>query len=135
MKLEDTKVSLELAKKLKRNGFPQDSLMWWCRPEGRRGDEGRFLSFTGSSDFCNQDSCNFNHDYIAAPGASEIGENLPWDIVIARNVYEQWIVTFQADGLTENKVASFLSPILIEAMAELWLHLKKNNLSSSGHNK
>lgn len=76
MTLEQLCVNLELSKKLKKAGFPQTSLFYWCIPEGGQ-DGDRFLSFSGGASFCNQDACSFNHDYISAYTASELGEMLP----------------------------------------------------------
>ena len=82
MTLEQICVNKEWAEKLKEAGFPQDeSLFYWCTPEGGQ-EKDRFIACIKDALFCNQDTCSFNHNYIATPTASELLERLPSSIDI-----------------------------------------------------
>lgn len=84
MSLSQQVISLDLAKHLKLLGVKQDAQFYYCIPEGGN-DTNRFLSWKDSNSFCEQDTCSFNHDYIAAFTVAELGEMLP-DFVKEGNV-------------------------------------------------
>ena len=111
MRLEQQVVSLKLAKKLKELGVRQESI-WFhqgvsnnARPE----PENWYYSWRIVTSRHNNSYENARTRYYAAFTTSELGEMLPWDIVIARNIDKQWHITFQANGMTEKEVHAITS--------------------------
>ena len=80
MKLEDQVASLELSKKLKELGFPQEGLFWWVnQPNGGLNTNGYKWQLEGEPK-----TRMPQYDYIVAPTVSELGEILP-DRVIKKS--------------------------------------------------
>lgn len=85
MNLEKQVCSLELAKKLKEFGAPQESYFWWTIPEGGN-EKDYFVSNEDAFGFCEQDTCSFNHGRVSAYTVVELGELLP-----VRVNFDYWI--------------------------------------------
>ena len=122
-KLEDICVSLELAKQLKAAGYPQESLFYW-----NGNEEFNYIVKYKDDLFGWKEAIK-----ISAPTASELGGVLGVDETKKIVSYHFWkypdedLYNFgwvDADGGEEN----FGEEKLIDAMAEAWLYLKKENL-------
>lgn len=113
MEISKQCVSLELAKRLKKLNVPQNSIFWWNEGDGI---EDRIEYIPEMKDFSTK-------ELVSAFTSSELGEMLPWDIVIARNINKEWLITFQADRLPENKSITFISENLTDAVAKMLIHL------------
>lgn len=130
-------VSLELAKQLEENGYPQkDSLFKW--------------SFDRESTpqweiVCNQDRMWDEYQLLAAPLATELLEQLPvgiepkddkdefvWNLTILKMPLipkkpEEWFVSYSALGINK-EYKYFQSVTLPDALAMMYLYLKKEEL-------
>ena len=135
MTLEQICVNKEWAEKLKEAGFPQESLFYWCTPEGGQ-DKDRFIACTEDAWFCNQDTCSFNHNYIAAPTASEILEKLPSFIVLdtnktwlscSKNIFNLFEVGYATNGGFINGHMEEKS--LVDALARMYCYLVSEKLT------
>ena len=125
MKLQDICVSLELAKELKENGFKQDCLFEYQMAKG-----GIFnvtnLMMSG------QNIQGIIVDRFSAPTVSELGEELPDEInslflKIIKMDKERWEVYYQ-DYAKENIIVCGSAKSFANAMAKMWLYLKKEGL-------
>jgi len=140
MKLENQVTGLELSQELKKVGFPQDTLFYWCKYKLVRGvyvkgfDEpkkGWRLQLGNKEGFRDDFS-----ETVSAPTVAELGEMLPiyilkddivgrydcecikkrndwWDILY----YERNRISIMKGGKTE-----------ADARAKMWLYLKKEGL-------
>ena len=115
MKLKDQVVSLELAKKLKKAGYPQKSLYKWC-DYGDKGSAYPTLMDSGSRTVrATSYGVSLVPKFYSAPTVAELGERLPYN-----NTIKNW---------------QFLEPSLnigrgdneANARAKMWLYLKENN--------
>lgn len=129
MKLEQQVCSIEQAKRLKELGVNQESLFYyntyWIdkhnpeKPEIQYEPSGKKIiseTFT-------------NLQFTSAFTVAELGEMLPWDIVIARNIDKQWHITFQAHGRTEKEMHVVASQDLeADARAKMLIYLLESKL-------
>lgn len=133
--IEKYVVSLELARKLKDAGFPQETEFYWI--ETTQG----WRVIRNPPEFIKE---KMVPDIIAAPLASEIGERLPWVITVDNF---QWVLVLmkRADGtwgiLYERSTdgtslgGSWFIDNDANAKAKMWLWLKENsylNLEGKG---
>jgi len=133
MKLEDQVCSFELAKRLKELGVPQESLFYYCLPEGGKTDKDRFISFSGSNDFCQQDTCYFNHDYISAFTVAELGKKIRPALKKHPNISLPTYGTFDDDEIWFFKYALHHAKALFveteaDARAKLLIYLIEHGL-------
>lgn len=113
-------VSLDLARKLKANGFPQNTYFWWTKainPPFWNLENREFFKIDKRRD-------------IPSPLAEEVLEELPVGITLQRDV---WIKTKEVFYIaTKSKLGE--DDIDIEgetgadALAKMWLYLKENKL-------
>lgn len=139
---EELCVSLELAKDLKQNGYPQESLHYWKNYMLTAYEWQKQNSFWLSDSTYDIDEEAYDNYYrkrkpdmeiYTAPTSTEIGEKLPNEVVIQRKtvilpdgteIENQWCAIYVAGENTtfeydENET---------NARAKLWIWLKKNNL-------
>jgi len=122
MKLEQQVVSLDLSKQLKEAGYPQEGLWFWAKTseDGEKWvwELGRWAN-------------GYIGDKIIAPTVAELGEALPsWfedKSIIMFNDCDQWFVQFRKDAFGK-MIRDCNDEILANAMAEMWLYLKKEKL-------
>jgi hypothetical protein len=124
MKLEQQVTNLELSKKLKELGVPQESLFYLQRMRNGNHPNDRYSPWQ----FKMEKDIDRSYEYYSAFTAAELGEMLPWDIVISRNIDRAWIVTFQANGLTEKEMASYIEKSEVDARAKMLIYLIENSL-------
>ena len=135
MKLQDITVSLELAKELKEAGYPQESLFYWINDsidseyfiggnfQNNEDEEEPYIDF----DWLKEEK----RDFYSAPTVAELGEALPKRVGEGRLVIEwndiesvkSWLVRYYggSGGYGCQKK-------LADAMAKMWLYLKKEGL-------
>lgn len=105
MKIEDQVCSLESAKRLKELGVEQESHFYWCLCN--------HYSYPHVQDASNLNKRfgpdNWRDKYPSAFTVGEMGEMLPWDIIISRNIQNQWHITWQANGYSDDDVYSVTS--------------------------
>ena len=139
MTIEQFCTSLEISKQLKEAGYPQESLFTWIQCE--EPDEFslektehaiELIKFDGIRD----DTGTF-HEIFAAPTASELGEQLPNEIIISEKTH--WFLTTWKRQSGEiaikykaNEKPDYC-PVKIgkteaNARAKMWIYLKQNNL-------
>ena len=106
MKLTDICVSLELAKELKENGFPDKTLFVWTQDVTGYSI---VMRSTGSLDWGNV--------VCLAPTVAELGEALP-ECISTERVLKKWSVNSEYDF-------SVISVTEVNARAKMWLYLKK----------
>jgi hypothetical protein len=142
MTLDNIVVSLELAKELKENGYPQDTVFAWSERLKGTGHTWDPYDGTGKYEVIPNTSSEhpLDHKY-AAPTASEIGGQLPeyvsddWFLEMykdrSNSKDEEWYLVRYVDndgiGSTEIKVG-FNEPCEANARAKMWLYLKRNRL-------
>ena len=118
MTIESHTPSLELCKELKENGYPQESLFYWVHDSSWWGKENEWKIFNSghvlTNDFTVGKDCG-----IAAPLASEIGEQLPEHVLIKRQLFRMMIdvdsnkrfyinyIPYEAGGRSECDLAVF----------------------------
>lgn len=119
MKLEQQVVSLELAKQLKKAGYPQEGLWWWNqdtaykRPHITRKPTGYWAEFNITK-----------HNMIVAPTVAELGKELPpYYISYFREIEQKWCC-----GNLEDFSQLTIADTEGNAKAKMWLYLKKENL-------
>lgn len=131
-------VSLDLAKQLKEAGYPQESEFCWYSHRHPNINGGKFY-----------DTLEWGHAYegdydtynllAAAPLANELLEQLPYYIEQGTGYYlnctkageGMYICFYRADNDEHTPVMnmkSFGGGSLPDALAEMWLYLKKENL-------
>lgn len=122
MKLESQVVSLELAKKMKELGAPQESYFYWKTDE----DSKSYI-------------VNHNSRYMHSKGVieanaytvAELGEMLPESIYREKTASNR---SFSSVKTSENKWyveyydLSFTEDTEADARAKMWIYLKENNL-------
>ena len=124
MKLQEQCVSLDLAKKMKELGFEQESMFKWhdCSDCYDCNEE----------DHTNHWEISLTKDImvkgISAYTVAELGEMLPWDITIHRDINLGWHIVFQADGLTEKDMIFSEDISEADARAKMLCYLKENKL-------
>jgi len=127
-KLEDVCVKLELAKKLKEAGYPQESLFYWVDTDDD-GDITLHLEdewSTVSGEWGDGSSLK-EHQHFSAPTASElaenIGEHILWFRAMGRTLKNGWYIV--VDSIEETQV---YGDSLADVLANLWLWLKEEKL-------
>ena len=128
MKIEKQVVSLELAKQLKDNGYPQKEGLWWW-VESYWGD-GTMLRWDIIAKE-NLDKVNGNQEFVA-PTVVELGEALPMEpepktyFETTRIAFGNWIVEYKK-GI-RRPLAMQMGNTEADARAKMWLYLKKESL-------
>lgn len=117
-------VDLDIAKELKENGFPQQSLFYWWKVQGFKQYSLWFLREIPTA-----------RKKWSAPTAEELIKELPnkyyWNLKIDLSaISNEYFVHY---GLTDKDRAWMKSHMtndekLCNALAKLWLYLKKENL-------
>lgn len=114
--IEKHVVSLEIAKQLKEAGWTKETEFWWVIY-----DKDWFLAHIdeGLTDTNNQ---------IPAPLATEILEELPKGKIRILNRYKHYEVYFEHDDKLPIDQQYITNMSLPEALANMWLYLKKEKL-------
>lgn len=134
--IEHHVVSLELAKKLKAAWYPQESLFYW-----RILEEKSDLFFCGFTDIKKWKE-EMNGNLLAAPLASELGEQLPAGLHVVPKKVEDWndwanlmIARFEDRWTpTYDSIATGIylevegEKTLPNALATMWLYLKERGV-------
>jgi hypothetical protein len=115
--MEKITTSLELSKELKENGFKQDSIFAWYKVNGK---------------YHNSYYRHHEKDDICSPTAEELLEELP-EMIEDDVVY---FLTMRKDrvsyrSLNNNILGTgqiYYESKLCNALAKMWIYLKKNNL-------
>ena len=128
MNLSQQVVSLDLAKRMKELGAPQESLFYWYFHSGN-GDGLKTWFYIPRSmwSIVQGRDGNFDNSYISAYAAAELGEMLPEGYWTVKRDNKWW----GFEGETENEgQEDSLSCADIEsnARAKMWIYLKENNL-------
>ena len=138
MKIEKQVVSLDLCKKLKEAGYPQDDSYYaWIRPlEPYRTLMKVEHELRGYNDMTwgSMPQRELSEYWVSAPTVSELGEKLPSELntdkqeglEIHRSRCE-WIVAYRIQGSTW-RISKCDDNSLADAMAEMWLYLKDKEL-------
>jgi len=116
-------VSLEIAKQLKEVGWKKDTMFWWCN--------GATTHLFTTPTHLHFSECKADH--FPAPLATEILEELPdwWGeneagIIIFKDC-GTWFVQCKKNML-DKPIVDFNDDNLCNALAKMWLYLKKNKL-------
>ena len=124
MKIEQKVVSLELAKELKKAGYKQEGLFYWC------GDEDIIVVEYDLNNNAKEMVSNF---ICFAPTVAELGEALPI-ITDSRKIQDGRKIIFitrysirKPAGLDWESV-HFRANTEVDARAKMWLYLKKEKL-------
>lgn len=132
--MEKITTSLELSKELKENGFKQDSIYTLSKD-----------SLSNRYELCFIHPQEIKEDEYSAPTAEELLEELPKDLFINdksyhlciyyavskyRCIYERLYKEYGCELIREilNKEIISDNEKLCNALAKMWLYLKKNNL-------
>ena len=127
MKLQDICTSLEPSQELEKAGYPQESLFYWLD----FGSQGKF-KLVSKKEKDQALIMRVVSIYYAAPTVSELGEELPDEInslflKIIKMDKERWEVYYQ-DYAKENIIVCGSAKSFANAMAKMWLYLKKEGL-------
>jgi hypothetical protein len=156
MKLEDQVCSLDLAKRLKELGVKQESSFYWkknvsaldfgnaLKETGHRNEEGSLVTERENMDkfgkwyllsMSHEDCTDNGWGFYSAFTVAELGEMLPWDLTVSRNIDKEWHIHFMADGLTEKETYSVMSEKSeVNARAKMLIYLIENDLiKTSAH--
>lgn len=125
MQLEKQVVSLELAKILKELGVEQKSLFWWASM--MRGDEEESV-LVNVETLTRMYKGEYGWVWLSAFTVAELGEMLPWDIVIHRDINKGWHITFQANGLAEKDILFSEDSTEADARAKMLIYLLEQGL-------
>jgi hypothetical protein len=129
--------SLELSKKLKEAGFPQESTFTYVKDFQTR--EYKLASFQDPwhgavTNYYAAGRDDVDHPMFAAPTAEEILERLPamhkgHSLTIGRSGNGQnWNVAYLYENWAIDNAYGFASDNLAEAAGKMYLYLKENNL-------
>ena len=136
-------VSLEIAKELKSNGFPQETFFAYGayeRQDGTYLDDDYILKInprtTNRIEWGIKNYAEAMDDFIASPTAEEILERTPHQLLIKDVLYQLtitkingWTWGISYIGVHTNKtLQAEVEDSLAEAAGECWLFLKKENL-------
>lgn len=113
MDIEQQVTSLELAKKLKEAGYPQDDAQWYW---AKRNIDTEYH-------ICHRDNLAVVDNYYAAPTVAEWGEKLPFGFYSFKfndNDFRVWYDKANSPSYNEAKEA--------DARAKMWLYLKGKHL-------
>lgn len=123
MKLTDQVTSEALSVRLRDLRVPQNSYFeWYLTPVG---DDGEANAILAKRDVIKIRSMN---DHCSAFTVAELGEILPWDIVIHRSIIRDWTLTYQANRKHEGNVKSFQGANETEIRGLMLEYLITNNL-------
>jgi len=139
MKLEDICVSLEIAKRLKAKGFPQENtLLYWNEVWKDNGNEKDYketiAAFLKHNKYFGIDKNDNIIDYYSAPSAEELLKELPSGIQVLyvsnteKNTYIYQVNNFLCDYSKDHRRAETDLIKLCNALAKMWLYLKDNKL-------
>ena len=134
MIIENQVTSLELSKKLKEAGYPQEGL--WCY----RVFDDNYTDIELYDPDDKLDTLPLHSERIIAPTVAELGNKLPWriseDYRLQTRKYDAGIAEWQVLywDLNCNLKHDEFAGIEANAMAKMWLWLKKNNYLGDGNN-
>ena len=141
MKLEEQVVSLELAKELKENGYPQEEGLWWWvwdKKDYNRLEWEWKISAYNIPSFANMDEIRKeNKNSFVAPTVAELGERLPdyFHSIRDKGCFpNKWIAEMIKEAgsvLMDRKFIDTVSKSAnteANARAKCWLYLKKEGL-------
>ena len=142
MKLEDQVVSLELSKKLKELGVPQESLFWWAEYRHKINQPKFQWEVTDST--YEGDYCEYKNK-VSAYTVAELGEMLP--LVVSQNGEDHylncfrpcqwieaqdkslgWMIGYENGVFTHDEVEIQEAPTEADARAKMLIYLLENNL-------
>lgn len=124
-------VSLETAKLLEKNGFPHESSFAYCLHVVTVGSDYVHTVWDGQG----INSCGTQYRKVYAPTTDELLEELPnmfeynhyaAELIIQRGKEWKWSCRYVT---TKEYVYSTLDENLCEALAQMWLWLKKEGLN------
>ena len=129
-------VDLEIAKELKKNGFPQEICFYYSRSNGQEDIKGNptydFSSVHGGKGIFDKIyDTRLRYEYCPAPTTDEILKELPHEINgfifrIERTENEFIVGYFElSHGDDEVRFGYFYDKKLCNALAKLWLYIKK----------
>ncbi len=121
MKLEKQVPSLELCKKLKELGYPQEGLFMWDTNEKLRVGIDKVNhphSKTAYPDTIELEVSG--EDWSIAPTVAELGEWLP-HYVISRKVKDEWIINTTDDRLIKEANFTAESEVDVRSYMLIWL--------------
>jgi hypothetical protein len=113
MTLENQVVNKELAEKMKELGFDQYSYFVWVKNYDRWEVSRENLT---------------TEEWYPAFTVAELGEMLPWDITIHRDINLGWHIVFQANGLTEKDMLFSEDMSEANARAKMLIYLAEQKL-------
>lgn len=147
--------SLELAKELKENGYPQEGLWWWKHDitgvrKGQKDGSVPYVPHSESKELVDEWHGPFMKDWTAeymterfmyiAPTVAELGEVLPETIdeysLYMEKMGNSYVMSYSCprEGFLKDLFvdqtyqARFPAKTEADARAKMWLYLKKNNL-------
>jgi hypothetical protein len=122
--MEKITTSFELSKELKENGFKQDSICFFC--DITHSHEKPKMSLCIKTPFVSE------RDKISAPTAEELLEELPEKIIYSETFKQYWYLKINIHNQYGFNVSygnyNTQDKKLCNALAKMWLYLKKNNL-------
>lgn len=136
-------VSLETAKRLKEAGFRQDKSSFYSvysgdnRQKGYEGYQPHWMivdSNCASARRNNTKNEKWPDEQIAMPNTDELLEELPkilngFEFRITGLIGDMWDVSYWEIGHKDERIfENFMNKLLPEALAQMWLHLKKEGL-------
>ena len=127
MKLEDQVCSLELSKRMKELGFPQDSLWWWGTLDGK-------MTIIPKSYYMMVDSGIWekgnDEKLCSAFTVAELGEMLP-EFVWGQKPKPYWVncyVKLELTKFKEPELVKFEDENFANAMGKMMIYLKEKGL-------
>jgi len=128
MNIETQVVSLELAKELKENGYPQEGVWWW-----QIYNDNSWHLKLGQCATAAEAVLNIRNQWCTAPTVAELGERLPFGIVSGKT-RERYACSLHFGtpfpcGLNNRDLWTITrTNTEANARAKMWLYLKKNGL-------
>ena len=114
-------VSFDLAKELKKAGYPQSGLWWWCEENANKKEHLLYCNDVFLSKDTHDAIVSMTHPcvYYVAPTVAELGEALPSQCRSWTNG-AMWFCKYGLEGQVRIKADT-------EAIirAKMWLYLKK----------
>lgn len=125
-------VSLELAKQLKKAGYPITTQFHYRYPVDDLGKKsGEVFIEYNNPDNPSCFDAGHDHEPVPAPTADEILDRLPKEryYTCVKTNTDRWrVAEFGENGLAEEGKTSFIAESIADAAAKMWLYLKENDL-------
>jgi hypothetical protein len=134
MTIQEITTDLEISKELEENGFPQDGLFWWIKfAEGYKvKDEAKVDTYCRYYD---TDDTTFYSAPTAEELLKELPKNVKWKTLFINNQDLYFLFYADIGRNDENRNVTLYKEKEIQsdkklcnALAKMWLYLKKNNL-------